>query len=238
MHCRATFAEVCRSEYGADTFDRYRRCAIHFDKQPPRRKLMRQKGKIRSWNDEKGFGFIEPMTGEKDVFLHISACGQSSRRPEVGQIVTYEAGVDRQGRSRAAHVLLPGAKRRNRKNSRSVTFPLLAVGAFFIAAATMLAPVFLLAYVFVSALTFAVYGLDKSAARSGRGRTSEHTLHCLAFLGGWPGAVLAQRFFRHKSKKSSFRVTFWVTVIFNILIVLWLSTIEINLSGQAWIKPA
>tara|TARA_R100000988_G_scaffold19090_1_gene9201 strand:- start:22940 stop:23299 length:360 start_codon:yes stop_codon:yes gene_type:complete len=119
-----------------------------------------------------------------------------------------------------------------------MALPLLGVGAFFFVAATMLASVFLLVYALVSVLTFAMYGLDKSAARGGRWRTSELTLHSLALLGGWPGALLAQSFFRHKSKKPSFKMTFWVTVVFNILIVLWLSTIEINLGGEAWVRPA
>ena len=199
---------------------------------------MRHKGKIRSWNDQKGFGFIEPMLGGSDVFLHISACNNRTGRPEVGQIVTFEADVDAQGRSRAANVLLPGATRLTRGRGRNMTLPLLAVGAFFFVAATMLASVFLLVYSLLSVLTFAMYALDKSAARGGRWRTSEHTLHCLALVGGWPGAILAQHFFRHKSKKPSFRVTFWVTVVFNILIVLWLSTIDIHLGKGAWIRPA
>ncbi|MCB1702447.1 MAG: cold shock domain-containing protein [Pseudomonadales bacterium] len=51
---------------------------------------MRQKGKLRSWNDEKGFGFVVPTEGGKDVFLHISALSNRTRRPVVGQRATIE----------------------------------------------------------------------------------------------------------------------------------------------------
>ena len=51
----------------------------------------------------------------------------------------------------------------------------------------------------MSLVTFLVYAMDKSAARRGAGRTSETTLHLLALVGGWPGALLAQQWLRHKS---------------------------------------
>ena len=57
------------------------------------------------------------------------------------------------------------------------------------------------AYGLVSLVTFIAYAIDKSAAQANRWRTRESTLHLLAMLGGWPGALLAQHALRHKSRK-------------------------------------
>src|SRR5690349_13411126 len=56
-------------------------------------------------------------------------------------------------------------------------------------------------YAVMSVIAFAAYALDKRAARRGSPRTSEQTLLTLGFLGGWPGAVVAQQVFRHKTRK-------------------------------------
>lgn len=62
-------------------------------------------------------------------------------------------------------------------------------------------------------VTFAVFGLDKWAARRGRPRVPERTLHGCALMGGSPGALLAQRLFRHKTAKASFQLVFWLIVL-------------------------
>lgn len=72
------------------------------------------------------------------------------------------------------------------------------------------------AYLGLSLITFGLYALDKAAARQGAWRTPEKTLHLLALTGGWPGALLAQQFLRHKSVKPSFRWVFWLTVLANV----------------------
>jgi uncharacterized membrane protein YsdA (DUF1294 family) len=44
----------------------------------------------------------------------------------------------------------------------------------------------------------------------------------LALVGGWPGALVAQRVLRHKSRKKPFQVTFWVVVVLNCAALAWL----------------
>lgn len=77
-------------------------------------------------------------------------------------------------------------------------------------------------YVVLSVVLFALYGVDKAAARKGSWRTPENTLHLLALLGGWPGALVAMRVFRHKTKKQPFRTVFWCTVVVNGVALAWL----------------
>jgi len=69
---------------------------------------MRTKGKITSWNDEKGFGFITPSAGGKQVFIHIKAFSNRNRRPEINQLATYALSSDKQGRPRAIKATLAG----------------------------------------------------------------------------------------------------------------------------------
>ena len=79
--------------------------------------------------------------------------------------------------------------------------------------------VYLLVVLVMSFATFLAYGSDKGRAATGNRRIPERTLHLLAFLGGWPGAFLGQRQFRHKTQKVSFRIVFWITVVLHVGIV-------------------
>ncbi len=60
------------------------------------------------------------------------------------------------------------------------------------------------------------YGLDKRKAKLAHRRIKENTLHLLELLGGWPGAFAAQRYFHHKTQKTSFQVVFWMIVALHI----------------------
>lgn len=71
-------------------------------------------------------------------------------------------------------------------------------------------------YLLASAACFIGYAVDKAAARAGRRRTPEMTLLVMGLACGWPGAVLAQQWLRHKSSKASFRAPFWATVAVNV----------------------
>ncbi len=76
-----------------------------------------------------------------------------------------------------------------------------------------------LIFTVVSLLTYLAYAKDKSAASKGEWRVPEKTLHLLSLFFGWPGAMIAQERLRHKTKKVSFRITFWMTVILNVGVV-------------------
>jgi uncharacterized membrane protein YsdA (DUF1294 family) len=69
------------------------------------------------------------------------------------------------------------------------------------------------AYAIMSAITFIAFWRDKRAAARSGWRTPEASLHLLELLGGWPGALLAQRLFRHKSSKMTYRLALWAIVI-------------------------
>ena len=67
-------------------------------------------------------------------------------------------------------------------------------------------------YGVMSVVSFCLYWLDKGRARTGTWRISEATLHGSEMLGGWPGAWVAQRVFRHKWRKGSYMGIFWIIV--------------------------
>jgi uncharacterized membrane protein YsdA (DUF1294 family) len=68
---------------------------------------------------------------------------------------------------------------------------------------------------FRTTLDLTLFALLYSQAK--RQRVSEDTLLALGFVGGWPGAIVAQQILRHKSNKASFRAKFWKTLIANVV---------------------
>jgi uncharacterized membrane protein YsdA (DUF1294 family) len=71
----------------------------------------------------------------------------------------------------------------------------------------------LLAYASASSISFLQYWQDKRSALCGRWRTPENALHLVELLGGWPGALLAQQCFRHKTRKATYQLPFWAIVV-------------------------
>lgn len=188
---------------------------------------MRFEGTIKSWNDDRGFGFVTSSQGGEDIFLHINAFTARTNRPHVGQRVSFSIELGPRGKKRAKDAELMRASRPPIRDSRTrspapwslasaCAIPLFAL----LYAATSVywnAPTWYAAIYFAaSVICFGAYAIDKSAAVAGGWRVPESTLHVLGLGGGWPGAIVAQQLLRHKSSKRDFRVVFWITVLLNI----------------------
>lgn len=183
------------------------------------------RGEVSEWNDERGFGFIRPDTGGDRVFFHISAFTGRGIRPVAGTVVDYDATVGDKG-VKATRVSVRGANRNapavSRRGAWRVVVGLAALALVAgLVAVGMLPGVILPLYCGASLLLFLMYALDKRAARRSGRRTPESTLQMVALSGGWPGALIAQHVFRHKSVKASFQRVFWLVVVAN-GIALWL----------------
>lgn len=68
---------------------------------------IRQKGKLKRWHDDKGFGFIT-SDNEKDIFIHISALNRMERRPKVGDVISYQIDIDNDGKEKAIDAKIEG----------------------------------------------------------------------------------------------------------------------------------
>lgn len=185
---------------------------------------MRRQGRIAKWNDERGFGFISPSEGGDSVFVHISSLPRSDRRPSVSEGVSYTLGFDAHGRPQASDVRFivgPRSALRMRQILRSgIAVPIAFAMSFLIALAALAAIgwleiSWLALYYGASIITYCYYSRDKTAAQNAGRRTPESMLHLMSLVGGWPGALIAQELLRHKTRKPTFLVGYWFTVIVN-----------------------
>ncbi|BAV97646.1 DUF1294 domain-containing protein [Lysobacter enzymogenes] len=191
---------------------------------------MRQAGRICEWNDDKGYGFVAAHDGGARAFVHVKAFQAGSRRPAVGDLVSYRVAKDAKGRANAVELRFAGQRIERRPSSTASPSPLRRIPRRALGVSALLGVAALGALGWVPAAvpmvqgvfsfaSYIAYGWDKDAAGADRRRTPEATLHLLDALGGWPGALIAQQQFRHKTVKASFQAMFWVTVLLNLAVV-------------------
>ncbi|MET6677888.1 DUF1294 domain-containing protein [Citrobacter amalonaticus] len=89
----------------------------------------------------------------------------------------------------------------------------MAIGSFFASHP------FVIWLLLVNILTLVIYGADKIAARKAWRRVPEFTLLVVGVVGGWPGAIVGQQLFRHKTQKQPFKTYFIVSVILSISVM-------------------
>jgi cold shock CspA family protein len=66
------------------------------------------KGRLKSWNGQKGFGFIQSDSAEQDVFVHISALSSMARKPLVGDVIYFDIERQADGKIRATNCEVEG----------------------------------------------------------------------------------------------------------------------------------
>ncbi len=71
----------------------------------------------------------------------------------------------------------------------------------------------------INLTTFVAYGIDKKAAINKTWRVPEKDLHMLEFLGGWIGAFIGQKFFKHKTAKKSFQATYKLMIVLEFIAI-------------------
>ena len=139
---------------------------------------------------------------------------------------TFNIELNREGRKRAANVGIVVSPRRVKPTRPStaalwtlpkvLAIPSLIIVYIGLSLTNSVSTWFAAGYLALSVLCFFAYAIDKSAAASGRWRTSEQSLLLLGLAGGWPGGLIAQQVLRHKLSKASFQGTFWGTVVINV----------------------
>ncbi|MFP8967816.1 DUF1294 domain-containing protein [Pokkaliibacter sp. CJK22405] len=186
-------------------------------------------GQIVEWNDAKGYGFIDATTGERRIFLHISAIKERSRRPKVNDKVSFFIRDDEKGRANAVNVTLESAAGLPWQMGFAVLFMLAVIVLVVLGKQSWL---WIPAYLLMSIVTFAFFAQDKHAAKRGAWRTPESTLQLFSLFCGWPGALFAQQMLRHKSKKGSFKATLWGCIVINLGAFGWTFTSK----GYYWLE--
>jgi len=85
-----------------------------------------------------------------------------------------------------------------------------------------LSPSIMYVYILMGIITYFIYAIGKNKAKNNEYRISEKALLILSLLGGGIGALIAQQKLRHKNKKLSFLIPFWVSIFINII---WFSNV-------------
>ena len=197
---------------------------------------MRLEGLLQDWNDDKGYGFVVVDGHSKQVFFHINDYIELNGRPKNGMKMRFNAKQEG-GRWRAEAVQClsaPAAIAKNRRHRGQLQgepikiIVAVLVALLFLAYISHYNKAVALWMLVVSVVSFVTYRTDKQAALKNAWRVPENKMHFLDLIGGWPGGLIARQLWRHKTTKTSFVVTFWLTVIINIIASNWLMRYAAN----------
>lgn len=197
---------------------------------------LRLQGTVSYWRDDKGFGFVTTDSAER-VFFHIRDFEQTpARRPQQGDRLSFQLGLDKQQRSYAMVVQLEeiaAVAEQSTKVAAPDFYQILQQSWYFrylffaLLLLSLLAGSFAftvpLFYLEASLFTYWLYQMDKQLACSGqKSRLPEESLQMFSLIGGWPGALVAQKRLHHKVHKTPFQREFRIVIYGNSCFLLWL----------------
>lgn len=208
---------------------------------------MQLTGKVVFWQDQKGFGFLLCDQTQQKLFFHIrdflpQPVETRKARPAEGDCLAFSLAHDKQGRPIATGLHWLDSKPVTRastqnalarsKNTVDLNYTQ-DVALYFRAAFLMLVIIALLfgtlpyllpmLYLEASLFTYWLYQADKNAAIARQPqRLPEESLQMFSLIGGWPGALFAQKKLAHKRSKALFQREFWLIVLANCIMLGWL----------------
>ena len=143
---------------------------------------MRTHGTLTKWNDDRGFGFITPAKGDRDIFVHVSEFPRDGVRPRLNELISFEVEATNDGKQRAVRVMRPNqrapARQASRHESRRRTGGWLE-GAITLAAVAAIGIYVYQAYLSRSAVSDAPKSEPAYAASAGDSRyTCDGRTHC------------------------------------------------------------
>lgn len=165
-------------------------------------------GYVIHFNEKKGYGFIGSDEYEDNIFVHVT---QIKNADELSQGQAVEFNIEKTKKGLAAINVIAGEKRL----SPYLLFGLISLFTVLIIFTYLNQYLqMLIAYLIaINITTFTLYGYDKFISKGEKLRVPELNLQALALLGGSPAALMAQKFFRHKTIKGSFQIMYWLIVI-------------------------
>ncbi len=71
---------------------------------------LRINGTLKNWNEGRGFGFITPLNGGPDIFVHVSDYPRRGGQPRIGEPISFQVALNKDGKKKAVRVQRPGAE--------------------------------------------------------------------------------------------------------------------------------
>ena len=87
---------------------------------------MRFEGTLSKWNDDRGFGFIQPTEGGQELFAHVSAFPRDGQRPQLNEKLSFEVTLGQGGKKQAVAIQRPNSGAGPSNNHRRAHSPRMA----------------------------------------------------------------------------------------------------------------